>query len=353
MNAPFNKHGGLTLVPLPGFEAAAARVARHIEERGAREGERVTPVDVATPSFNLRPSGETFVQLESKHIGEHDCVVIGSGPGTDKMVMDLLWTLSYMSGRKAARVLVITGYFPLCRSDKDEGDKELTMPPMLVQLAKAACGPKGLYRWVCADPHSEQIAMAGRPGLVTPVYLTRRLLKKVIDMAVDPTKLCLAFPDDSARKRYDPAREAIEKELGLTFPDIIALKRRVSAKKTKIVDIVGRREDVEGRVVAMIDDEIATAGSMMDFGQVLRGYGADDVWAAATHAVCCGKAAERFTADDCPVTKIIVTDTIPLPQGGPLEVLRDQGRLTQLSWLEDMAWVIYTHHWGGNLRTMR
>jgi len=238
----------------------------------------------------------------------------------------------------------------------------LTMPPMLMALVEAACGAVGLHRWICVDPHSEQISMVGRPGQVTPVYLTRRVLKRVISLAEDPRRLGFAFPDDSARKRYDPAREALETEMGIKFPDMVALKRRLSAKKTKIVGIVGDPRLVRGRTAIMFDDEIATAGSMMDFGHVLRGTDEDralrgneaaDVWAAATHAVLCGEAEERFTAHACPISKLIVTDTIPLPVNSGFGRMHHDGRLQIISWIEDLAWICLTHHWGGNLREIR
>ncbi len=353
-NAPMNRNGGLTLVPLRGFEAAARRIKILIEERGAREGERETPVDIATPRFDVRPSGESFVRLGKQHVGEHDCVVIGSGPGSDSMIMHLLWTLSYLTGRHARRIALITGYFPMCRSDKDEGDTELPLPPMLVQLARAACGDIGLYRWVCMDPHSDQISMAGPPGKVTPVYLTRRLLKGILEQVDHVEQVCLAFPDDSARKRFESARGMVEDAQNHVFPDVLALKRRYNARKIKIVGIVGERQSVEGRQVILLDDEIATGSSMITFAQILKDqYGAREVWAAATHGVLCGSAGRNFTAKDCPIDKVIVTNTIPLPLGGPLEVMRDAGRLRVLDIEADMAWVIYNHHWDENIREVR
>lgn len=360
---PFNRVGGLSLVPgTPSFQPVVESVARLIEERGRRPGERLTPVDIATPDFSRRPSKETFVRLGGRHVREHDVMVITTGPGTDQMLMDLFWTLSYVGGRHAARITLITGYFPLCRSDKDEGDTELTMPPMLMALVEAACGAVGLHRWICVDPHSEQISMVGRPGQVTPVFLTRRVLKHAISLVPDPERMCLVFPDDSARKRYDAAREALEVEMGLTFPDVTALKRRISATKTKIVGIVGDPRLVRGRTAVMFDDEIATAGSMMKFARVLRGTDelkalagneAADVWGAATHAVLCGEAEERFTAHACPISRLIVTDTIPLPVNGGFGRMHHEGRLQIISWIEDLAWICLTHHWGGNLREIR
>ena len=228
------------------------------------------------------------------------------------------------------------------------------MPPMLLRLAEAAAGRVGLYRWVCADPHSEQITMAGDPGQVTPVYLTRRLLKHVMETVEDPAQVCLAFPDDSACKRFDRPRARIENDMDITLPHILALKRRIDANTSKIVGIVGNREDVEGRTVVMLDDEIATGGSMIKFAKILKeDYGAGQVFGTATHGVFCGPAAQRFSAEDCPIDKIIVTSTIPLPQGGELEAMRDLGRLCVVSWEEDMAWVIYNNHWDESIRGLR
>ena len=55
---PQNGNGGLTIVPMPGFEGRAEQLAKLIHEKSQRDDEYLTPVDIALPEFLLRPSGE-------------------------------------------------------------------------------------------------------------------------------------------------------------------------------------------------------------------------------------------------------------------------------------------------------
>lgn len=361
---PHNPNGGLTLIPLPGYEDVAQELQTRIESMGERPHHRRTPVDDAVPEFKTYANDETFVVLPNTHILEHDCVVVGSGPGTDRMLMKLLWTLSLLAGRHAGRIAVMTGYFPLGRSDGDEGDTILTTPPMLMTLANAACGRVGLHRWVCADPHSKQITMAGDPGQVTPIYLTRKLLSFAIDESqsaeASDLPIVAAFPDDTASKRFKPAIKAIQDERGIRLPTVTAFKRREDSEHTQILGIVGDVDAVRDARVFMFDDEIATGGSVIDMAKGLKeAYGAKSVWACATHAVMCRGANMRFldqvhTLGGQWVDHVVVTDTIRIEgRNESIGALVEAGRMSIYSWLEDLAWVIYRHHWNLGVRELR
>jgi ribose-phosphate pyrophosphokinase len=73
------------------------------------------------------------------------------------------------------------------------------------------------------------------------------------------------------------------------------------------MNIIG---DVKGRNVLLIDDMIDTAGTLTQGAKALRENGALEITAAATHALLSGPAFDRIEAS--PVTKLVVTDTIPL-----------------------------------------
>ena len=67
---------------------------------------------------------------------------------------------------------------------------------------------------------------------------------------------------------------------------------------------------VEGRDVLMIDDMIATGGTISQAARIVKERGARSVRAAATHAVFAGPCLERM--QDAPFTEIVVADTIPV-----------------------------------------
>ena len=75
-----------------------------------------------------------------------------------------------------------------------------------------------------------------------------------------------------------------------------------------MMNIIG---DVRGKTAVIIDDEIDTAGSLMEAVGALENAGTKGIYSCATHGVFSGAALERIAAS--PLTEIIVTDTVPLP----------------------------------------
>jgi ribose-phosphate pyrophosphokinase len=106
------------------------------------------------------------------------------------------------------------------------------------------------------------------------------------------------------------ARNFAEK---LRAPLAIVEKRRLGNQdRTELMNVIG---DVSGKTAVIIDDEIDTAGSLMEAVDALVAEGARDVYSCATHGVFSASALERIAA--CPLREVIVTDTIPLPDGAP------------------------------------
>ena len=68
--------------------------------------------------------------------------------------------------------------------------------------------------------------------------------------------------------------------------------------------------DVAGKDVIVLDDEIATAGSIVELLRVLREAGARDASVACTHGLFTGRAIARLQAEPG-VTQVVTTDTVP------------------------------------------
>ncbi len=78
---------------------------------------------------------------------------------------------------------------------------------------------------------------------------------------------------------------------------------------------------MRGRDAILVDDMIATAGTIVDAARMVREHGARHIYVAATHGVFAGKALERLAAAQ--IEKVFVTDTVcPLSVYPPvIEVL--------------------------------
>lgn len=349
-----NRNGGLTLVAMPGFESLAVEVKNRLEIMGAKPGRVPTLVDVVYPTFGTRASGEPFLKLGKDHIGGHDCVVLTSGPGTHEMLCQLFLVLRYLAGRRAQRIALLTGYFPLARSDKDEGALEFALVPLIIDLMMAASYNR-LDRIITADLHAPQAVMAGRTGLITEVSLVRRILQRVLEDAKTlGLPLCLALPDDGAAKRIESAYTEVEKSLGVHLPIVFGAKRRATSRQSEIKELFGELEALQGALAIMLDDELATGGTNDHTAAALKEkHSAAQVWAAVTHGVFCPGAETRFTDPACAVDRVYSTDTIPFTFRPHLTPLIQSGRLRVISWLEDLIKLIYFHHWDLSIREMR
>jgi ribose-phosphate pyrophosphokinase len=71
---------------------------------------------------------------------------------------------------------------------------------------------------------------------------------------------------------------------------------------------------VGGKDVIILDDEIATAGSVVELIETVRRYHVNSISVACTHGLFTGKAVERLNAVS-DIVEIVATDTVPAPTG--------------------------------------
>lgn len=346
---------------MPGFEDVATQLKTFIETKSLRPtaerpSGRYTPVDIAVPTIRTYVNGEPQIGIGKKHVGGHDCYVITSGPGTPLMLTQLLFFVGVLAGRRPRRITVVSAYFPLSRSDKlILKTNEFPMPPILVKLLRAA-GGKRFDRIVCVDPHCDQISGFGPTGLISPVQMTYQLLSKMIDDALAiQERICIAFPDASARKRYKEALIAIRKEHpGVTIPVVTVDAEREDDLVKSIQGITGSMPALKDAIVIAPDDETATGGTQINAAtQYLQDFGAKEVWAGVSHAVLCGTGPQKFAKPDCPIARLYITDTIPVLNRPELKQLLESGRLQLVSWLNDCALIIFYAHWDEDIHDLR
>lgn len=353
-----NRHGQLTLVPDWHHAEFAETVRKHIVELATKMGDK-TEVDIAPTKFGSHVNGEPFVELTNEHINEHDCVVLTSGPGTPEMLIRLQILLAYLVARQADRITIISGYLPLTRSDKDEGDRIIKLSPIIIHLLNAAAYPKGLNRFVIADPHADPPSPS--PGLVVPIFLTRRLLTQIMLDArrIYPSlPLCLLLPDSGAKKRQADTIAGVQammaKRQGISQAE---LPLAVGGKIRKVSDDIERleieigAENLKDRLVIILDDEISTGNTTRKTAKLaVRDHGAKMCWAASTHGVLCKDAPVKLAAERSSLDRVYVTNTIPIHDRPELSELLASGQLQVVDWGPDCATVAYRIHAGMSIR---
>jgi ribose-phosphate pyrophosphokinase len=97
---------------------------------------------------------------------------------------------------------------------------------------------------------------------------------------------------------------------------IIDKRRKGDDEKPIATNLIG---DVTGKHAMIIDDEIASGGTVLQAADFVLSRGAVSVEAAATHGVLSGNAVERLSKS--PLQRIVVTDTVPVPESKRIEKL--------------------------------
>jgi ribose-phosphate pyrophosphokinase len=225
-------------------------------------------------------------------------------------IMELLIMIDAFKRASAGRITAVIPYYSYGRSDK----KDQPRVPITARLVADMLTVAGADRVLTMDLHQGQIqGFFSIP--VDELTAVDMLARYIIDLeTIDQEDLVVVSELGFAKK----ARSFAEK---LNAPLAIVEKRRPgNDDQAELKNVIG---EVEGKTAVIIDDEINTAGSLIETVNALIADGAREVYSCATHGVFSGSALERIAAS--PLKEVIVTDTIPLPDGV------DADRITVLS----------------------
>lgn len=249
-------------------------------------------------SQTIRFSNENLKVRILENVREADVFVVQpSCPPVSEGLVELLIMIDALRGASAERITAVCPYFPYVRSDKKDEPRISITARLMADLLQTA----GADRVVAVDLHSPQVQGFFR----TPAdHLTATpILVEYLRRRPDLPDHVIVAPDAGEVK--DAARYA--KHLGIPLA-IIDKRRFGDDERAHAVHLVG---DVRGRRALIVDDEIATGGTVLEATEFVMRNGARDVSVAVVHPVLSGDAVARLRA--APITEIIVTDTIPLP----------------------------------------
>jgi len=236
-----------------------------------------------------------FVRV-MENVREQDVFLVQptSRPVNDS-VMELLIMIDAFKRASAGRITAVMPYYAYGRSDK----KDQPRVPITARLVADMLTVAGADRVLTMDLHQGQIqGFFSIPvdELTAVNILSRYIRDKNLDDIVVVSELGFA----------KKARNFAEI---LQAPLAIVEKRRVGNEdKTELMNIIG---EVAGKTAVIIDDEIDTAGSLLEAVAALVSEGAVAIYSCATHGVFSNQSLEHIEAS--PLTEVIVTDTIPLP----------------------------------------
>jgi ribose-phosphate pyrophosphokinase len=212
-------------------------------------------------------------------------------------IMELLIMLDAFRRASAGRITAVIPYFAYGRSDKKDQPRVPITARLLANLIETA----GADRILTMDLHAGQLQGFFNVPVdeLTAFYTLSRYYKQR-----DLEDLVVVATDLGGAKR---ARNMAEK---LDVPLALMEKRRVSNDDhAEVMTVIG---EVKGRRALIVDDEIDTAGTLIQTVNALCERGVIEVYACATHGILSGPAVERIAAS--PLRELVITDTIPVPE---------------------------------------
>ncbi|WP_240229656.1 ribose-phosphate diphosphokinase [Devosia lacusdianchii] len=236
------------------------------------------------------------VQLEA-NCREQDVFIIQplSAPVQDHL-MELLLMLDAARGASAARITAVIPHYAYSRSDKKDAPRISIGGRLVADLLATA----GASRVLTMTLHSPQVH-----GFFSVPVDHLHALSELADhfAGYDLSNGVVVSPDLGNVKNA----AAFAKRLGV--PVAAGAKERLSDTKVVISAIIG---DVRDRDVIVLDDEIASGGSILELLHHLRAHKARSIRIACTHGIFSGSATQRLAAEP-DVLEIVCTNTVPIP----------------------------------------
>jgi ribose-phosphate pyrophosphokinase len=287
-------HAAFTLFPGTANPELATAIAREL--------------DVPTGRCQVErfPDGELSVTLEETVRAREVFVVQPTSPPVNDHFVELLAFADACRRASAERVTAVIPYFGYARADRRSRPRQPIMASVVAELMQ--CG--GVDHVITVDPHTPQMEGFFQIPVdaLTAVPAVCDAVRERLGTALDSVTV---VSPDAGRV---PMATQYAQRLGL--PLVVLHKRRESGTETAVTHLVG---DVRDRTCLIVDDMIATGGTLVESIRALHEAGArEECYVAATHGLLLEGALGRLL--DTGVRELFVTDTVARPEGEPKAV---------------------------------
>lgn len=214
--------------------------------------------------------------------------------------MELLLMIDAARGASAASITAVIPHYAYARSDKKDASRISIGGKLVADLLTTA----GVDRVVTMTLHAPQV----HGFFAVPLdHLTAigELADHYRDQ--DLSNAVVVSPD------FGNAKTASQFARLLKLGVAAGSKQRQGDDKVVIDAIVG---DVKGKRAIVLDDEIATGGSIIELVSMLQAQGVRQVSVVCTHGLFTGRAAERLRNHPL-IDEVVTTDTVPSPDDWP------------------------------------
>ncbi|MCK4266373.1 MAG: ribose-phosphate diphosphokinase [Thermoplasmata archaeon] len=252
------------ILDMPGFETANIEIIRY-------------------------PDSECYVRVHDDLTGQDVVLIQNSYP--DENFVELLLLQDAIKNAGASTLVTVIPYFGYARQDKMFEDWEAVSARVMAKSISMNSD-----KVFTIDIHNTGV-MSYFDTKAENLTAMKDIGQHLKESGVD----AILSPDEGSKERARIAAESA----GLTW-DFLEKTRLDGAT----VEIKPKSLDVQGKCVAIVDDIIATGGTIINSAEQLRTHGAAKIIAACTHGLFTGGAIERLTGA-CDM--VVSTDTIERP----------------------------------------
>ncbi|MCL1842512.1 MAG: ribose-phosphate pyrophosphokinase [Defluviitaleaceae bacterium] len=242
--------------------------------------------------------GEINMRINETVRGADVFIIQSTSPPVNENLMELLIMIDAMRRSSAGRITAVVPYFGYARQDR----RARSHDPISAKLVADMLTVAGADRILSMDLHCPQIQGFFHIPLdhLKGIYLFAEYFQK--NIGDDLSDVVVVSPDFGSVSRCNAFANILE------IPLAIVDKRRPRDNESEIANFIG---SVEGKYAILLDDVLATGGSLCNAAVSVMEHGAKAVYAAITHPILCENAVERI--QNSPIQELIVLDTIELP----------------------------------------
>ncbi|UFU01601.1 ribose-phosphate pyrophosphokinase [Ruania suaedae] len=217
-------------------------------------------------------------------------------PPTQEHLMELLLMIDAARGASAAQITAVMPHFAYARSDKKDASRISLGGRLVADMLVTA----GVDRVLTMTLHAPQVhGFFSVPvdhltalGVLADHFRSQELGDSIV-----------VSPD------LGNAKSATQFARLLGLPVAAGNKQRLADDRVTIDAIVG---DVAGKRAIVLDDEIATGGSIVELMERLADAGCVGASVVCTHGLFTGPAMQRLREHPM-ISEVITTDTVPAP----------------------------------------
>ena len=246
-----------------------------------------------------------FIQIKET-VREQDVYIIQTTmPPVNERVMDLLIAIDALKRASAKNINVVLPYYIYSRSDKKDQPRVPVTAKLMAQLLEVA----GATRVITCDLHNPAIQAYFNINCIRlsaqnllQTYFKNKNLQDMVIVATDA---------GSSKKAYK-----YSEYFGCPIA-LIDKRREGNDDRAIATTVIG---EVENKEAIIFDDEVDTAGSLIETAKILEKFNAKEIYAGCTHGILSADAVERI--EKSPIKELVITNTVPLTEKKKIDKIK-------------------------------